>query len=71
MALWLGSNSDVLSAIFSFQVWLRMFLKNKCALITGSVQGLGLAAAHRFAAAGCHIVLNGFAEPEVIARVRG
>ena len=47
-----------------------MFLTNKCALITGSVQGLGLAAAHRFAAAGCHIVLNGFAEPEVIARAR-
>jgi 3-hydroxybutyrate dehydrogenase len=35
-------------------------LSGKCALITGSVRGLGLAAAHRFAAAGCDIVLNGF-----------
>ena len=35
-------------------------LDDRCALITGSVRGLGLAAAHRFAAAGCHIVLNGF-----------
>ena len=35
-------------------------LDGKCALITGSVRGLGLAAAHRFAAAGCNVVLNGF-----------
>jgi 3-hydroxybutyrate dehydrogenase len=35
-------------------------LDGKCALITGSVRGLGLAAARRFAAAGCHVVLNGF-----------
>jgi 3-hydroxybutyrate dehydrogenase len=34
-------------------------LADKCALITGSVRGLGLAAAQRLAAAGCHIVLNG------------
>jgi 3-hydroxybutyrate dehydrogenase len=47
-----------------------MSLKNKCALITGSVQGLGLAAAHRFAAAGCNIVLNGFAEPELPSAIR-
>jgi 3-hydroxybutyrate dehydrogenase len=38
-------------------------LVGKSALITGSVRGLGLAAAHAFAAAGCHVVLNGF-EPE-------
>jgi 3-hydroxybutyrate dehydrogenase len=38
-------------------------LEGKCALITGSVRGLGLASARRFAAAGCHIVMNGF-EPE-------
>jgi 3-hydroxybutyrate dehydrogenase len=31
----------------------------KCALITGSTRGLGLAAAERLAASGCHIVLNG------------
>jgi 3-hydroxybutyrate dehydrogenase len=34
-------------------------LAGKCALITGSLRGLGLAAAQRLAAAGCHIVLNG------------
>ena len=36
-------------------------LEGHCALITGSTQGLGLTAAHRFAAAGCHIVLSGLA----------
>lgn len=34
-------------------------LAGRCALITGSVRGLGLAAAHRLAASGCDIVLNG------------
>ncbi len=45
-------------------------LKGKCALITGSVGGLGLAAAQRFAAAGCNIVLSGFAEREEIVQAR-
>jgi 3-hydroxybutyrate dehydrogenase len=36
-------------------------LEGRCALITGSTQGLGLAAAHHFAAAGCHVVLSGLA----------
>jgi 3-hydroxybutyrate dehydrogenase len=45
-------------------------LKGKCALITGSVGGLGLAAAHRFAVAGCNIVLSGLAEQEQIAQAR-
>jgi 3-hydroxybutyrate dehydrogenase len=45
-------------------------MKGKCALITGSVGGLGLAAAHRFAAAGCNIVLSGFAEPDAIEVAR-
>jgi 3-hydroxybutyrate dehydrogenase len=36
-------------------------LEGKCVLITGSTQGLGLDAAHRFAAAGCHVVLSGLA----------
>jgi 3-hydroxybutyrate dehydrogenase len=35
-------------------------LDGRCTLITGSVRGVGLAAAHRFAAAGCHVVMNGF-----------
>jgi 3-hydroxybutyrate dehydrogenase len=45
-------------------------LQGKCALITGSVGGLGFAAAKQFAAAGCHIVLSGLAEPEKIAEAR-
>jgi len=45
-------------------------LAGKCALITGSVQGLGLAAADRFAEAGCHIVLNGFAAPDQVTATR-
>jgi 3-hydroxybutyrate dehydrogenase len=47
-----------------------MTLEGRCALITGSTQGLGLAAAAQFAAAGCHIVLNGFASPEAVAAIR-
>jgi 3-hydroxybutyrate dehydrogenase len=46
-------------------------LRGKCALITGSVGGLGFAASERFAAAGCNVVLSGFAEPDVIAQARG
>jgi len=45
-------------------------LAGKCALITGSVRGLGLATAHRFAAAGCNLVLNGFGAQEDIATLR-
>jgi 3-hydroxybutyrate dehydrogenase len=45
-------------------------LAGRCALITGSVQGLGLAAAERFAAAGCHVVLSGFAPPGHVAAIR-
>ncbi len=46
-------------------------LKGRCALITGSTQGLGLAMASRLAAEGCNIVLNGFGEAsEIEARRR-
>jgi len=45
-------------------------LRGKCALITGSTQGLGLAAAKRFAAAGCNIVISGFGDPGVIDAAR-
>jgi 3-hydroxybutyrate dehydrogenase len=45
-------------------------LDGKTALITGSVRGLGLAAAHRFAAAGCNLVLSGFDEGRDIAALR-
>ena len=37
-------------------------LAGKTALITGSTQGLGLAAARQFEAAGCRIVVNGLAD---------
>ena len=46
------------------------FLAGKCALITGSVRGLGLAAARRFAEAGCHLVLNGFEPAQDIDQLR-
>ena len=36
-------------------------LEGRIALITGSTQGLGFSAAHRFAAAGAHVVLSGLA----------
>ncbi len=45
-------------------------LVGKCALITGSTQGLGLAAAKRFAAAGCNVVINGLGDQREIDAVR-
>jgi 3-hydroxybutyrate dehydrogenase len=45
-------------------------LDGRCALITGSVRGLGLAAAHRLAEAGCSIVLNGIDDSSDVQRVR-
>ena len=45
-------------------------LKGKCALITGSTQGLGYAMAERLAAEGCHVALNGFGDPAEIEHKR-
>ncbi len=45
-------------------------LAGRCALITGSTQGLGLATAHTLAQAGCHIVLHGLATPGDVETVR-
>jgi 3-hydroxybutyrate dehydrogenase len=41
-------------------------LRGRCALITGSTQGLGYALAERLAAEGCNIVMNGFGEQAAI-----
>lgn len=45
-------------------------LKGRCALITGSTQGLGYAMAERLATEGCHIVLNGFGDAAEIEAKR-
>jgi 3-hydroxybutyrate dehydrogenase len=40
------------------------------ALVTGSVQGLGLTVARRFAASGCRIVLHGLADDDAASSLR-
>ena len=44
-----------------------MFLKGKCAVITGSTSGIGLAYAKALAAEGAGLVINGFGDPDAIA----
>ncbi|WP_068076335.1 3-hydroxybutyrate dehydrogenase [Novosphingobium lentum] len=46
-----------------------MFLKDKCALITGSTSGIGLAYAKAFAAEGANLVINGFGDAAEIATI--
>src|SRR5437667_10227730 len=41
-------------------------LTGKTALITGSTQGLGLAAAKRFSESGCRIITNGLVDGRVV-----
>ena len=36
------------------------------ALVTGSTSGIGLAVAHGLASRGCHILLNGFGDEQLI-----
>ena len=45
-------------------------LSGRVALITGSTDGIGLAAARSLAAQGCAVMLNGFGEPQAIAHLR-
>jgi 3-hydroxybutyrate dehydrogenase len=45
-------------------------LKDRCALITGSTQGLGYAMAERLAGDGCNVMLNGFGHPDDIESKR-
>ena len=45
-------------------------LRGKSALVTGSTSGIGLGIARALAAKGCHIMLNGFGDPEAIEACR-
>ncbi len=46
-----------------------MFLAGKSALVTGSTSGIGLAIAQALAAEGARVILNGFGDPNEIARL--
>lgn len=45
-------------------------LPSKTALITGSTSGIGLGIAHALAAQGMNLALNGFGEPDAIAKLQ-
>src|SRR5689334_22754614 len=47
------------------------FLEGRVALVTGSTSGIGLGIATALAAAGAHIVVNGFADAVAIDRLTG
>ncbi|CAN5671699.1 3-hydroxybutyrate dehydrogenase [soil metagenome] len=41
-------------------------MRNRCAIVTGSTSGIGLAIARGFAKEGCHVMLNGFSDQETV-----
>src|ERR1700722_5977617 len=45
-------------------------LQGKCALITGSTQGLGMSEANRFSAAGCNVVIHGLGDEREMDALR-
>ena len=47
-----------------------MQLQGKCALVTGSTSGIGLAIARAFAAEGASVMINGFGDAGEIERIR-
>jgi 3-hydroxybutyrate dehydrogenase len=47
-----------------------MLLEGKCALITGSTSGIGLAIARAFAAEGAAVMINGFGNADEIEEIR-
>ena len=49
----------------------RMSLSGKVAVVTGSTSGIGLGIARTLAAAGSHVMLNGFGEPALIDKLVG
>ena len=46
-----------------------MLLEGKCALVTGSTSGIGLAIARAFAAEGASVMINGFGDKDEIASI--
>ncbi len=44
-------------------------LEGLCAVVTGSTSGIGLGIATKLASAGANVVLNGFAENELIQKI--